>query len=171
VISRRRLLITAPAAAAAFQLFPGIAEAFQQQTFTSQAQTTKDLHNVTFATSGPQDPDQRNFANAGFHRYRFTVTTGSPEWTFVGDPWVVYVGPGPGIADSDARAGFAWNNFGVAHDRVYQISRNATAITYDVWAGSHAMQIALACNATKSSSSDHAPHERDDVGHPPRDRD
>jgi hypothetical protein len=148
MLSRRKLLTAAPALAAAFQVFPIIVEAQQQQTFTSSPQTTKDLHNVSQG-SGPQDPNQRNFANSAFHRYSFTVTTGSPLWTFIGTPWVVYIGPGPGVSDGDAKAGFAWNQFSVAHDRVYQTQRNATSITYDVWAGSHAMQIALACNATK----------------------
>ena len=100
---------------------------------------TEDMHNHVIG-GGPQDPDRRNFANAGFVRYQLTVT--APRgWHFSGEPYVNLV--------SGDKSGFDWNNFPAAHDRFFITARTPNSIVATCWAGSHPMLINLACQATQ----------------------
>jgi hypothetical protein len=116
------------------------------QTVYGPTITTNDMHNAS--VQGVFNPNEfRQFANSWFKYYELTVSVPA-GWALVGSPWVHFVGPGPNVSWQDAQDGFNWNVFPAAHDRFFIIERNPNIIKCSCWAGSHAMQINLACNAT-----------------------
>jgi len=128
----------------------------QSQIFYGSTISTDDMHNVQ--VQGPYDPAvYGEYANSWFKHY--TIDVHAPAgWTFQGSPWVNFVGPIGGESMQDAQGAFGWNMFPAAHDRFFVIQRNATYIQCTCWAGSHPMQINLACMASNPQLPDVAPH-------------
>lgn len=109
--------------------------------FWGKTVTTQDLHNALCSQFGPFDPNVYGcFDKFMFHKYTLYVHA-PPGWHFTGTPYV--------RCTRDNDGAFGWNNFPGAHDRFYITSSNATDITAIVWAGSHSIDISLACEATQ----------------------
>jgi len=104
--------------------------------------TTDNLHNSPCA--GVHTTDYGCYANSLFKKYTLTVSAPA-GWHFTGQPYVNLVSQ-----DQDAKDGFTWNNFPGAHDRFFITQQNPNSIVATCWAGSHPMEINLACEATQN---------------------